>query len=235
MDAAPSPEAAALLARLRAFAMPRGEESLRGARGVRLTQRGELIPSPAPGARRIRFTAEQTLDALRSGFRWVAAVKVGPLRLLTATDAYEDGRGSLVLRAGGILPVSRGEGPDFDRGELQRYLAEVVFCPPALVLHPSLEWSALGPDTARLRDRADPSGATVDLTLDEARGAFTCRADRPRAVGKGTVTTPWLAVSDQPRGWSGLRIPTRIEVRWELPEGPFTYFRAEVTSLELLR
>ncbi len=41
MDAAPSPEAAALLARLRAFALPRGEESLRGARGVRLTQRGE--------------------------------------------------------------------------------------------------------------------------------------------------------------------------------------------------
>ncbi|WP_242392957.1 DUF6544 family protein [Anaeromyxobacter oryzisoli] len=232
MDAAP-PGPAPLCARLRALALPRGEEAVHGARGVRLTQRGEL--SAAPGARWIRFTAEQTIDASRSAFRWVATVKAGGVRALTATDAYEDGHGSLVLRAGGLVPVARSEGPEADRGELQRYLGEVVLCPPALVLHPSLEWSAIGPDSARLRDRADPTGATVDLSLDEARGAVTCRADRPRVVGRRAVTTPWLALCDQPREWDGLRIPTRIEVRWLLPEGPFTYFRAEVTSLELLR
>ena len=29
------------------------------------------------------------------------------------------------------------------------------------------------------------------------------------------------------------RLPTRAEVSWELPDGPFTYFRAQVTGLEL--
>ena len=33
----------------------------------------------------------------------------------------------------------------------------------------------------------------------------------------------------------GLRVPRRAEVAWELPEGPFTYWRAEVTALEVVR
>lgn len=233
MTTEPRLDASALRDRLRAFALPGGAGVVAGARGVRLSQRGELVPSP--GARPLRFTAEQTIDALRSAFRWVATVRLGPVTLMTATDAYEDGRGSLVVRALGLVPVMRGTGADFDRGELQRYLGEVPFCPPALVSHPTLEWSAVDADTVRLRDRADGSGATVDLALDEARGAVTCRADRPRAVGKGTVTTPWEAVSDVPHEWSGMRVPTRIEVAWQLPEGRFTYFRAEITALEIVR
>jgi hypothetical protein len=31
----------------------------------------------------------------------------------------------------------------------------------------------------------------------------------------------------------GVRIPTRAEVRWELPDGAFTYWRGTVTSLEI--
>jgi Family of unknown function (DUF6920) len=31
----------------------------------------------------------------------------------------------------------------------------------------------------------------------------------------------------------GVRIPTRAEVRWELADGPFTYWRGRITSLEL--
>jgi hypothetical protein len=32
----------------------------------------------------------------------------------------------------------------------------------------------------------------------------------------------------------GVRIPTRAEVHWELPDGPFTYWRGRVTALELV-
>jgi hypothetical protein len=33
----------------------------------------------------------------------------------------------------------------------------------------------------------------------------------------------------------GVRVPTQAEVRWQLPEGPFTYWRATITSLELVQ
>jgi uncharacterized protein DUF6920 len=31
----------------------------------------------------------------------------------------------------------------------------------------------------------------------------------------------------------GLRLPTRADVGWELPEGPFTYWSGAINSVEL--
>ena len=31
----------------------------------------------------------------------------------------------------------------------------------------------------------------------------------------------------------GVRIPTTAEVRWELEDGPFTYFRGRITSFAI--
>ena len=31
----------------------------------------------------------------------------------------------------------------------------------------------------------------------------------------------------------GVRIPTRAEVHWTLPDGPFTHFQATITAVEL--
>jgi len=31
----------------------------------------------------------------------------------------------------------------------------------------------------------------------------------------------------------GVRVPTRAEVRWDLPDEPFVYFRGQLTELAL--
>jgi hypothetical protein len=33
----------------------------------------------------------------------------------------------------------------------------------------------------------------------------------------------------------GVRMPTRVDVYWDLPEGRFVYWRAEITGAELLK
>jgi hypothetical protein len=105
-----------------------------------------------------------------------------------------------------------------------------------MILHNrSLEWTAAGPDTLRVRDRDDPTGATVDLEMDAEGRPLACRAVRPRMAGKRIVPTPWSGVAAEFREWEGLRVASRLEVQWDLPEGSFTYFRAEVTSFALLR
>jgi hypothetical protein len=35
--------------------------------------------------------------------------------------------------------------------------------------------------------------------------------------------------------WEGLRVPSRNEVTWHLPERPFVYYRGEITSLVVQR
>ena len=56
-------------------------------------------------------------------------------------------------------------------------------------------------------------------------------AERPRLEARGT-TTPWIGVYADYRPFGGVRVPTRGEVRWELPDGPFTY-GGQITLFEL--
>ncbi len=228
-----SPEARALLARLRAFCFAGSEDSARTVRAVRLIERGEF--RAAPNARWSGFTAEQEIDAARSRFRWDARFHGGSARFFSVTDAYEDARGQIAIRAGGILPVKKITGPAFDRGELQRYLASVALCPAMVLNHPALEWSAAGPLTLQVRDAGAPSGAEVEATIGEDGSPLECRANRPRALGRATVLTPWLVRARDFRACDGFRVPGHTEAWWQLPEGPFQYYSSEIASFVALR
>lgn len=232
MQPEPSTETRALIARWSAYCLPGGEEAARTVLGVRTTQQGQI--RSAPGARWISFAADEFIDARSSNFCWNARMSTGPLSFLHVTDAYEQGHGRLELKAG-ILPLKKASGPDFDKGELQRYLASVVFCPAILLNHPSLEFTAVGPQTLRLRDTHDPHGSTVDFVLSGDGYPVACVAERPRMANKQTILTPWSAKPNDFREYEGMRIPTRLEVFWNLPEASFAYFRGEIKSLTVLR
>jgi hypothetical protein len=229
----PDDQTRALLARLITFCLPGGEAAARLVRGVRTTQRGEMRASPA--ARWIPFTANEVIESRRSSFNWEARMSSGGLKWFTITDAYEEGHGRLVVKLGGVMPVKQETGPDLDKGEIQRYLSSIVFCPPILINHASLEFSAAGPETLRVRDRADQTGATVDIDLGEDGRPMTCRAHRPRGTGKSTNLMPWFGRCTQFQEHEGLRIASQLEAAWDYPDGPFTYFRGEIASIELLR
>ena len=189
----------------------------------------------SPQARWVPFTAKQFVDGTRSSFRWDA--RLNPTKIVSSvvTDAYEEGHGRLVVNLGGVLPVLNITGPEADQGELQRYFSSLLLCPPLLLNHPSLDWAVVGPSTLRVRDCQDPTGAIVDFDLREDGRPLTCRADRPRRVGKKAVLTPWSGAAREFQEWEGLRVASQLEVAWHLPEGPFVCYRSEVTSFVAVR
>lgn len=65
----------ALLARLRAYCFPGGEEAARQVRTIKTTQRGEIRASAS--ARWTPFTADEVIEAGRSSFRWEARIGAG--------------------------------------------------------------------------------------------------------------------------------------------------------------
>lgn len=77
-----------------------------------------------------------------------------------------------------------------------------------------------------------PARIAVRLVFNERGEIEQTVADRPRLEAAGAVTR-WIGVYAGYQDLGGVRIPTRGEVRWELPDGPFTYWRGRVTSLEL--
>jgi hypothetical protein len=227
------PVAETLLAGWRAWAFPGGEEAARGIGAVEWSEKGELRSSAK--ARWIPFTARHRCEAARTTFRWEAMLGTGALTRTAITDACDDRHGWSVAKAAGFLPVARVEGPEMDRAQIQRWLADLGRCPGALLLHPTLEASSAGGRWLRLRDAAGPAGATVELEIGPDGGAVAMRAVRPGLQGRKFVENPWSGRMGGAIEWEGLRVPTTLEASWTYPDGEFVAFRGEGTPVRAER
>ena len=218
-----------LVDRIKAFSLPAGELAVRGVSGITTIQRGEFRSSP--NARWVAFTAKEHVDATKSSFCWNAQMGTG-LKSFNVTDAYENGQGRLVVKKG-PLKLRELKGSDVDRGELQRYLAYLGYCPTMIINNPYLVMEPTGPQTLRVSDKSDRTGASVDLDVEDTGRISLARAIRPMAVGRKIVMTPWSGRMSHFKEWQGLRIPYSMEAAWEPPEGTFTYIRIELTSVTI--
>lgn len=199
---------------------------------VRLVQRGEM--RQRPDAKPLSFTATHELHVHELAFRWRARFPVAPLVSLRVLDAYEHGVGRLEARVLGV-PVMRSRGPDVDRGEAIRYLAELAWGPHAMLANPSLDWRELDARTYEVSAEAGGRRVAVRLELDEAGDLVRSFCpDRPAIEGGHVLERPWEGLNLEYGELAGIRMPLRAEVRWLLPEGPFAYWRGEVVSAELV-
>jgi hypothetical protein len=224
------PQTESLLARIKNYSFPGGEDMGRSVRCIKTTQRGEIRSGPE--ARWVAFTAEEYVDAMKSGFCCDATLGSG-LTAVHVTDAYENGHGRLIVRKG-PLQLKKLVGVDVDKGELQRYLAYMIYCPPMLVNNASLEFTAVSPRVLRLRDRADSTNTSVDIEVEDTGCITVAHAVRPMIVGKRILWTPWSARGSDIEERGGLRVPRTLEASWDLPEGVFTYIRIELLNFELV-
>ena len=181
-----------------------------------------------PGAKWRPFSAEQWSAVSTIAFCWHARVKMAPLVTAVVEDAFEDGRGRLDVRVWGKLPIAHGEGPDIDRGEVQRYLAELPWNPAAMVRNPALHYEEL--ENQSIRVLAIDRETYVDLGFDEAGdivGAYT-----ETRVRGDSGPAPWQGVFGDYVEMGGVRIPRHGEVSWLLPSGKFTYWTGDITDVE---
>ena len=178
-----------------------------------------------------RFRAVQELWAEEVRFCWRAR-----FRLFRVEDSYRDGDGRLDARLLGLVPVVRARGPELSLGEAYRYLGELPWVPPARTLNPALEWRELDAATHEVATTVGDARAVVRIALDEHGDAVSVSAvARPALEGKRTVERPWGGGFSDYRTQGGLRIPTRGEAWWDLPEGRRPYWRGRILAAEVVR
>ena len=184
-----------------------------------------------PGSKPLAFTATQWIAPASAAFSWLARFRMLPGVALHINDAFEDGHGRLTGRLWGWLKLFGQAGPEVDRGQVYRYLAELPWAPAAYTANKALTWDE--PQPGHLRAACTVAGRTLRVTYDvDADGRVTgVRAQvRPREIAGGFVETPWVGRFDNWQRFGAVMVPTEAEVAWETPEGPFTYFRCAVTA-----
>lgn len=193
--------------------------------GTLLHQTGEMrLGEDKPW---LPFTAEQTVDAHTTGFVWHARFRMAPMVTGVVEDAYEEGKGRLDAKLWGVLPVAHGRGIDVDRGEAERYLAELPWCPLAMLHNRALNFEELDAHTVRVWVH-DPT-TYVDLSFD-ADGDIV-RARTTTRVRGDVGVQPWEGHFGNYRDFGDVRAPSTGEVQWDTPDGPFVYWRGEISDL----
>jgi hypothetical protein len=196
---------------------------------VRLAQAGEMVQKP--GGRRLEFRAVQEYAVDRVEFEWRASFGPNPLVRVRVVDRYRDGEGLLVAKVWGLIPATRSAGPETDRAEAMRYLAELPWVPHAMRSNGELSWRELEDGSVEVSTLVGGRAASVRLTLEDGL-IRTASGVRPMLAGGTAVETAFTGSFGDYVELGGVRVPGSGEVSWDLPEGPFTYWRGEVTSLE---
>jgi hypothetical protein len=153
---------------------------------IHVRQHGEIRMQP--DAKWQSFSADQYFSVYEPGFIWLAKAKIAPLMNVVVVDSYVKGEGYLTARLFGSLPLASATGSELDRGELMRYIAELVWNPAAIVNNPQLQFTMADNNTVSI----SIGQTNVNLFFDDQGDIVRIYApDRPRTVGKDSAPTAW--------------------------------------------
>lgn len=168
------------------------------------------------------------------GFVWDASISMAPLLSVRVRDSYLDGTGTMQAKLAGLIPLVDQSGtPELASGALQRYLAESVWFPTALLPGPHLTWEPIDATRARATRTDGATSVSLEFTFGE-QGEITevYTPGRYRDVKGVGVLTPWGGRFEEYARVKGVRTPCRWEVAWFLPEGRLPYCRGRNGDIE---
>ena len=185
-----------------------------------------------PNQRWFRIEGEQYFTVARPGFVWNASIRPAPFLWIEARDHLMAGRGNMLVKLVSTISIADARGAEIDQGASLRWLAECAWFPYAYV-GTQVEWEPIDARSVRATLRHDGLPVSAVLEIDDDGKLAQLRAERYRDVGGGkAVRTPWTGRYGDYREFNGFRVPSSVEVTWELEEGPFSYARFRVTGLE---
>jgi hypothetical protein len=198
------------------------------ATSARLRMRGSI----RLGGRWLPTRARQILSP-QQGFVWSARVA----GVITGSDRYADGHGSLDWKLLGLVTVMHADGADVARSAAARAAAEAVWLPTTLLPRFGVRWSADDDHHLVARYSLDEVDVTVRYVIDDAGHLLSVSFDRwgdPDETGTSGFH-PFGVEFAGHRTFGGLTVPDPAVAGWfhgtdRWPESQF--FRSRVTRLE---
>lgn len=181
---------------------------------ARLTQAGTLRTSPK-SRRWMQFYATQEVSPPTTSFHWDARVSLAPLLRLRVRDRLSRGQGSGSVHLLGMQLAANAGTPEINAGTLQRYLAEAVWYPTALLPSAQLAWSPI--DEWKALATLTSHGTAVSLEFhfdrdDQVAAIYT--PQRWARSGRTYLQMPWEGHFSGYSERSGMLVPAAGEVGW---------------------
>lgn len=209
------------------YAIPAGAPAIRT---VHLRHGGFFRTKP--NAPWLPIRGEQYFTVGRPGFVWNATVRMKPFLWIDARDMLFQGRGNMLVKLASTFTITDASGAQIDQGSSLRWLAETAWFPYALVSE-AVQWNAIDAHSARATLIQNGLPVTATFEFDGEGKPTLLRSERYFAEGNEPAKLlPWSGRYLECREFGGFRVPSYVEVSWQLPEGEFTYARFRVTEIQ---
>jgi len=203
-------------------------------RAISFSQRGEMRLDPEK-EKWMKPVAKQYVRVDKPGYVWHVDLPIIPLINTKGRDLFYEGRGSMEIRIGSLIPVvNEKENGKLNESSLHRFLLELPWYPTA-ALEEYMKWEEI--DNKSAKGILSYGGVTVEtifyfdetghLTKQEALRYKENHADAERVPCIGEVKG-YTAVE-------GMKIPNRFHVTWVIDDKPFTWYKLENYDIRIER
>ena len=212
---------------LRSAGVP-GTEKIRT---VKLSQTGELRLNPDQSWSSVK--AEQYVNTEDPAFLWRVNMSLFWVVPVSGRDRFADGKGDMEIKIGSLFPVvNSSSNEQLNQAALQRYLAEIGWYPTA-ALGSYISWEEIDERTAEATMEYKGTSGSVTFHFTEDYDLEKISAMRYRDSGEDAEKREWIGEIRETKVIDGLRVPGKVDISWVLDDGVFTWYRFEVTDMEL--
>ena len=182
------------------------------------------------------FKATQFISQDTVSFLWDAKIKIAPLFHVRVQDSLIEaiGAGNVYLMS--VLPIgSDKDKPELNSGALYRYLAEAVWHPTALLPQSGVIWEPVAENKAIAHFTKFNISVSLEFTFNnvsEITGIYT--KDRYGKFGDKYVKYPWEGRFSDYKEFDGIKIPTKGEVGWHLPDGWWLFWKGQIVDAKFV-
>jgi hypothetical protein len=178
------------------------------------------------------FSAEGIYQGSPLTFNWKARLRLLSGVWVVAEDGHANGEGWGSSRLWGVLPMGRRTDPEVLVVQLIRNIGELAWLPELALSSPELTWSDAGQDAFEIRSHAGEREIKVRFELNDQGDIVRAHSpSRPYDVPGGYEEAPWHYDFEDHRDFGGIRIPSKAVATYERKDGPWEYFRGQVTSV----
>jgi hypothetical protein len=180
------------------------------------------------------FHATQRFTVEPAGFVWDARISMVPLLPVLVRDSYVAGSAAMRGEIGGVYPlVNQSDRRELNAGALQRFLAEAVWFPTALLPRDNLKWDPIDDHRARATLTDRDTTVSLEFRFNGAGDVTEIFTPDRYAENRGRYEPkPWIVRCSEYETHGGMRIPIQCEVAWIEATGPAAYWRGRVREIK---
>lgn len=199
-------------------------------RNMRLAFQGDIRSQDGPW---MPFTTGQTNTfGTPTRFFWMDAVMKGlPTK---GFHAYDNDGASMRIKLLGLFQVMEAHGPEMDTAETVTWFNDLCLFAPGALVDERIRWTAMDDRSAQASFAHNGIRISAVLVFDEQDHLIDFISDDHYALlGDQAPRTYRFSTPASEHGpIAGLVLPHYGETVWMLPDGPFTYGRFRLRSVE---